>query len=338
MPSKESIVDCESEAPLPSLEAHSHATAQTSCSDLVTHDVSDVRDTAARLDGVLFLGDREEPKFCFQHMRHFLKDSVAGVPELFLSNGPPYQVQVVKAHGFKIVSKRAAPGMEVEHSRALVWEALVLSVLAVIKPCIIPRLHYIVSSAPYSLQIILDRCECSIKQINSRQGAQSRLTELSNPASSGPLMPFSQAVFIMFQIALALSAAHSLRAGHKDHPDETVLAIIHGNVQPWNVLLRSNDHQPVVCGWSHSMVRWRDKSGLQHVYSAAEVPDDPYHNAPELQAAEDSQSALEALSDRTDVWGFALVSLFLLTGMMHRCCTCINACPVTGHVTGINMF
>lgn len=304
----------ESEPATPSLAAQSQSSAQTALSEPVAPSAHEVQDIFVRLAEVLYSGETEGPLFCFEHMKRYLKDSVPGMPTSVLSNGPTYQTQVVKKPSAEFVSKRTAPGMEGHHARALCWEALVLSVLAVMQPFIIPSLDSVVCPTPVSLQIIMERCECSVQQMQARPGPHLRLAALSKPEPSVHPIPFSHTVSIMFQIALALAAAHSLNGSHKDHPQEVIMAVIHGNVQPGNILLRSSDSLPVICGWSHSMVRWRSRSGSQHVFTAAEVPDDPFHNAPELQAAEDARSALEALSDRTDVWGFALVSLFLLTG------------------------
>lgn len=306
--------------PSQSLGATSQGTSQTSFSRLSSQDPQDLHGVRSRLEDILFPGEQEQPSFCFHHLSHYLKDSVAGMPTMCISNGPHYQVHVLKSQAAEAVSKRVVdPGIQEEHARALCWEALMLAVLAVLQPFITPSLYYIVCPVPANIQIIQERCSGPVHQVARLQAPHPRLAALSETERPGPPIPFADAISIMFQIALALSAAHSLKSSHEDHPGVMALAVIHGNVQPGNVLLRSSDKLPVICGWSHSMVRWRSAEGLQHVFSGAELPDDPVHNAPELQAAEDPQSALQALSDRTDVWGFALVSLFLLTGALHSC-------------------
>lgn len=306
--------DSASTPPTPSLAAHSQATVQTSHSELSSHVPHDLEATIGRLADVLFPGEQEYPHFCFHHLRHYLKDSVFSVPTICISNGPHYQVDVLKALPAEAVRKRL--GVQDEHARALCWEALVLSVLATLQPFIIPSLLYVVCPTPTNIQILQERCVGPVHKIASLDAPHPRLADLSKAPPAGPPVTFADAISIMFQVALALSAAHSLNSTHAAHPGVTALAVIHGNIQPGNVLLRTRDRLPVVCGWSHSMLRWRGADGLQHVFSGADVPDDPYHNAPELQAAEDPESALQALSDRTDVWGFALVSLFLLTGVL----------------------
>eukprot|EP00892_Ulva_mutabilis_P003898 jgi/Ulvmu1/1880/UM012_0037.1 len=312
MSGKPFVCDSGSAEQPPSLAAQSNLTAATSFSE-PSQAPSDIETSLSKLADVLFQGEREHPYFCFHHLSHYLKDSVVGHPSLCLSNGPHYQVEVLKGLSVDAVRKRL--GAQDEHTRALCWEALMLSVLAVLRPFIIPALQHVVCPTPAGIQIIQERCSGAVHKIASLQAPHPRLADLSQPGRSGPPVPFADAIPIMFHIALALSAAHTLNSSHSDHPGVVALALIHGNVHPGNILLRASDKLPVVCGWSHSMLRWRATDGTQHVFSAAEVPDDPYHNAPELQAAEDPTAALRAHSDRADVWGFALVSFFLLTGL-----------------------
>jgi hypothetical protein len=236
---------------------------------------------------------------------------LASVEELIGAQRPnrvgevaPYKVGKVVVGGVKCVVKSNVYACgDAELRRAALWEPLVVATLSKAIPSSVPKTYCIIVS-DRELQTVQLQYAFSLQQYVHRK----RLVQ----TQSIDAVEYD-IVRIAYRFAMILQKLHSFEKPLGDTA-ETIVRVVHGNVRPESVLVQNDGKEVALCGWSHSVMSVKAADGSVRTCFARQPDDDPAYVAPEVAQAESENEALRVLTDRADVWGFALTILNLITG------------------------
>jgi hypothetical protein len=241
---------------------------------------------------------------------------------------PPFsKAQNVSMHmsvyaGKDVVVKRFAMVSAKEQAMTALWEVVSLTLLQgagdsgtcpVVKLC--GWVH-----AGIEVLVVMDRCTESLRQLVERdRGPGGHAT-----ATAG--LPQDRAVALAFSLSRALHAMHTRGNDH-------VQGVLHGFVQPDNILLTGTGDDVVLCGLSNCALL----TPAGAVLMPPEPADDSEFCAVEVIRAADADGPVSAvMSEKADVWGLAVSLLFMLTGASSRAiCSTLRACHVCCHARSI---
>jgi hypothetical protein len=255
-------------------------------------------------------------------------DALSAVTLPPVSAAQPVSVSAAQLDGKDVMIKRFAAldidrgDDEVATATAALWEISMLSLLRCNTES--GTAHVAVqmlgwASAGTCMYVIMPRYRAALSSVlgDSHHGAP----QGSQAAAAGAGVEHDRAVAIAFNLACALHALHSSSATQG-------ATMLHGFVAPGNVLLARERDDVVLCCFSHSALVLANGP----VCMAAAAVDDSEYCAVELLAAaegiggDDAAALRRTISPAADVWGLAVVLLFLLTGARlpscHQCPAC----------------